>query len=847
LENSYLKSIPCDRSSVNSDITLSAFRSLAYERLYLSKSAEEIPPPEATAELFLLNSYLSTHTSSTLILGDLGLEGSESNPLDIFVVLRSKKTTTADRPRDACAFRSTDRGMATFHTSLLMLLKKIEDGHQTLPNMLEIIWGITHFPPALIAFRQLFEDGIQPFPYAVFASCFREACLRMIPPWIASTPESVFEGSRQIFAWFYSLQPKTLSDSGVAYRLVHAVEISEVASEHADDIHGAFVNNDVVEIQDPSYDTSKGESSAQPMTKKFLVSKENRDQVMPRLLALALNGSYDTPYNYYLEFPASVQNYLEHRRDPILHPSDFYNLLQATNHDDAFKMVGPLQLSSSRTPLITLNKDGYVSIYDLKDVACGEGYPYIRNLITGEEKLACSDPGQYLLQKLTPIISNRRKNWSWDVDAWNNRGQVGSAVAAEEAIVICVDRSGSMGNVMGSDWMERGTGANSTELSRLSEVKEVFQNLVARIAAYKLPTQLGLVTFSDQSSVRINQALTPVLYDFKDQLMGIYPSGSTAMWDALIKAKEMLVALKAKNPAVRCRIIILTDGENNGSKYLPAFVCTSLYDADIVLDSIVIGTNSTCDLFKISMHTGGYAFCPKTRSALFQIFLLETLIDIKVRPDIVKVPIAYFPLSPPKRADMSTPFDIPPCRPHQNLYDTFIALRDASCYLAVMANRSSRTTSSASSIFSGISLGGNTVFSGISSAPGAGGSGRVFLNEARAIIDNPHDYMDVYVSESNMGFWKVVMKGPPASPYEDGTFVLFVEIGDQFPRKAPTVRFITPILHPNITKVSVINRCHAFAISNAQKSTGEYAIQYLTVNGPAAYAFTKSSSKFGEF
>jgi ubiquitin-protein ligase len=72
------------------------------------------------------------------------------------------------------------------------------------------------------------------------------------------------------------------------------------------------------------------------------------------------------------------------------------------------------------------------------------------------------------------------------------------------------------------------------------------------------------------------------------------------------------------------------------------------------------------------------------------------------------------------------------------------------------------------------------------------------------MIENQHEYIDVYVSESNMGFWKVVMQGPPASPYEDGTFLLYIELGDQFPRKAPTAKFITPILHPNITKVCPI-------------------------------------------
>jgi ubiquitin-protein ligase len=87
---------------------------------------------------------------------------------------------------------------------------------------------------------------------------------------------------------------------------------------------------------------------------------------------------------------------------------------------------------------------------------------------------------------------------------------------------------------------------------------------------------------------------------------------------------------------------------------------------------------------------------------------------------------------------------------------------------------------------------------------GAGGSSRILLSEIKAMIDHSHNYMDIYVSQSNMGFWKVVMQGPPDSAYANGTFLLYIEVGPEFPRKPPSARFITPMLHPNITKVGTI-------------------------------------------
>lgn len=71
------------------------------------------------------------------------------------------------------------------------------------------------------------------------------------------------------------------------------------------------------------------------------------------------------------------------------------------------------------------------------------------------------------------------------------------------------------------------------------------------------------------------------------------------------------------------------------------------------------------------------------------------------------------------------------------------------------------------------------------------------------MVENEHEFMEVSASESNMGFWKVWMQGPPGSPYEKGVFLLYVDIGENYPTKPPEAKFITPILHPNVMKASV--------------------------------------------
>jgi Mg-chelatase subunit ChlD len=111
----------------------------------------------------------------------------------------------------------------------------------------------------------------------------------------------------------------------------------------------------------------------------------------------------------------------------------------------------------------------------------------------------------------------------------------------------------------------------------------------------------------------------------------------TAIFSALDKACDMLVAQKAQFPATKCRVILLTDGEDNFSGTTTAKgMCSRLFENDIVLDAIVLGTESTSALFKICRSTGGYAFNPATQRLFYQLFLLETLLDIRTRPDIAK-------------------------------------------------------------------------------------------------------------------------------------------------------------------------------------------------------------------
>lgn len=830
MDNSCLGDIEVDPVPVRSDMSLSDFSKTAFERLYSTPPGQANSCAEGkTAGLYLTYCHLSATDLQAVTLNDMELEGSQKHPLNVFVILtRRHAESVLEKPQNMCGYDCSERGAATFVTSMKIMMSEIEKKRVNLENLLEVLWEITHFPPALIAFRLFYERGYRAAQVgyysalSVLAECFREISLRVGPPYITDRPHRVLEASRQVFGWLYSLRSEASLSSQRNHTLVHAVELKDVSRSENSGITGMF--NNQVQIEVPSRD--KREDSSK---KTLLVSLQNLDHVPTRALALALNGLEESRGNYYyFHLPSKSPGLLVHNRSATLHSGDFDNLLATTNQVPAFKMVGPLQLvecTSASLPIITLDGDGFVSTYDQQDAACGEREFYTWNSIKGHQSLQETNPGQHLLQKLEPIISKRKKNKTWEIDAWTTSAMDHDMTNPEEAVVICVDLSTSMARVMDNGWVENQkakavkTLSQRDKFSRLNEAQETFRNLVSRVSAYSLPTHMGLVTFSHQKKVEISQPLTPVLLNFQHHLDNVCTDGRTALWDGIDKAKEMLKSLKAKHPGAKCRIVALTDGDDNDSSLTPSKVCSDLYDNDIVLDAIVIGTKMTSDLFKIAKHTGGYAFCPKSRSALFQIFLLETFIDIRSRPDIVKTPITDWATSVPKAPDMKDRFDIPRCRPHPNHNDNFLSLRDANRFCTNLSKQSTRIGSNASTMSTPSSTSGQTTLSG--TTVGASGSSRYILTEVKAMIENQHEYMDIYVSESNMGFWKVVMQGPPASPYQKGTFLLYIEIGDSFPRKAPMARFITPILHPNITKVFLV--FSSFYIGRKVISIGELA------------------------
>ena len=62
------------------------------------------------------------------------------------------------------------------------------------------------------------------------------------------------------------------------------------------------------------------------------------------------------------------------------------------------------------------------------------------------------------------------------------------------------------------------------------------------------------------------------------------------------------------------------------------------------------------------------------------------------------------------------------------------------------------------------------------------------LRELKRYQRDPHTAIEVYPVEANIAFWRLLLPGPEGTPYEGGTFLLYVSFPLEYPTLAPEVR-----------------------------------------------------------
>lgn len=331
--------------------------------------------------------------------------------------------------------------------------------------------------------------------------------------------------------------------------------------------------------------------------------------------------------------------------------------------------------------------------------------------------------------------------------------------------------------------------AKKHTLSRLEVLQHTFESLVNRMLAYSFMPHIGLVTIS--TTAQEAQSITHTIENFRNSVNSLEATGDTALWDGLQLARLRIAEHASKFPNAKKRIICISDGVDTTSTARPAEVYSQLRKDKIVVDSICIGETGNAELRAISYLLGGYAFKPKDMTTALATCEMEPFLSLLERPEVVVKPWNGLSLqthfqSATRNATFTqcTKDVIPPRKEHERLGDSVLELTTA---MAARRSASSATVSA-------VTTRSNTRTTRI-------------LSEMQAVAHSPSSQYDVYVSEVDMSFWKVVMRGPTETPYEDGCFLLYLELPENYPAFAPKARFVTRTVHPNINPHGRI--CHS--------------------------------------
>jgi len=80
------------------------------------------------------------------------------------------------------------------------------------------------------------------------------------------------------------------------------------------------------------------------------------------------------------------------------------------------------------------------------------------------------------------------------------------------------------------------------------------------------------------------------------------------------------------------------------------------------------------------------------------------------------------------------------------------------------------------------------------------GALRRIQKELRDLQNNPIDGLSVTPEDASLFNWKCTIKAASDSPYKGGSFHFNLDLPENFPFKAPSVKFTTKIYHPGINE-----------------------------------------------
>ena len=341
-----------------------------------------------------------------------------------------------------------------------------------------------------------------------------------------------------------------------------------------------------------------------------------------------------------------------------------------------------------------------------------------------------------------------------------------------------------------SDLMNRNLSSGENIFNLSLEHLSLFAN---KIYGYHIPTINGLVSFNEE--IKVQCKLSPFVSDFDEGLKKVHTQKGSKLWDSIHRSCEEITKLKGDIEVFKnsvSRILVISCGKDEGSQYKVEDIVKDLITNKIVVDSIIFGDeNASKMLCAVSHATGGISFRLNDVISCISLFEQTAFINIEERKRYLD-PIITGDRSTIQRElkpEMITSEFMEKAK-NCAVYDTTVLNNEI-----LFARLSERALDTPAHI---CSMNKRPI---IPNARMKRLSYEVYM--AALLCDERQSSYDpnikIFIYKTMVDRWKVFMKGPDGTPYENKWWYIYVNFPRHYPYQPPFFRFISIPYHLNVS------------------------------------------------
>jgi ubiquitin-protein ligase len=257
--------------------------------------------------------------------------------------------------------------------------------------------------------------------------------------------------------------------------------------------------------------------------------------------------------------------------------------------------------------------------------------------------------------------------------------------------------------------------------------------------------------------------------DCQHALDGEEPQGGTNIYSTLQETINRLLSDKKKFQNAQARIILLTDGEDDGKRVPPIQILNLLCQNQILLDSFFVSRDFDKQLIALTRLSGGCAFYDDDPVKTAKFFQRDELVNLQRRK-----------------------FKIPNSAPSSDVFSNYVANFKSHLNQGLELE-----------VPLAVSIAGRFVTSKKALVIAQNNSNAI-ISELHIIHSKASSYIVVCPHETNYKVWRVALLGSHNSEYQNRWWYLSIEFTDRYPYQAPLIHFVFSPFHINISEEGTI-------------------------------------------